>query len=139
MKRLVTIALAAMLTIGTGSAMSGAAAPEKAAETVGAVRACLGNSSIIGRIAEDERTIRFETSGGRVYRNRLSGRCPGLSQAAQGFGALAFELHGDQLCRGDLLRVVDPSRGGALNTAPACPLGPFERVADLPARRQGRH
>jgi hypothetical protein len=135
MKRLATIALAAMLTIGTGGATSGGAAPEKAAEAVGDTRACLGNSSIIGRMAEDERTIRFETLGGRVYRNRLSGRCPGLSQAAQGFGTLAFELHGDRLCRGDIVRVVDPSRGGALNTAPACPLGPFERVADPPARR----
>ena len=139
MKRLLTIALAGTLTIGTGSAMNNGAAREQAVEKVGDVLSCLSDSAIVGRMVEDEQTIRFETLGGRVYRNRLSGRCPGFQQAAQGFGALAFELHGGRLCRGDLVRVVDPSRGGALGTAPACPLGSFEHVADLPARRQGRH
>lgn len=138
MKKLLIIALAGTLTVGTGSAMSGGATREKAVEKVGDTLSCLGNSAIVGRMAEDERTIRFETLGGRVYRNRLSGRCPGLSQAAQGFGALAFELHGDRLCRGDLVRVVEPSRGGGFNSVPACPLGTFERVADPPARRLGR-
>ncbi|HTU11386.1 MAG TPA: hypothetical protein VMG08_10875 [Allosphingosinicella sp.] len=128
--------LAGLLAIGAGGAMHGAVAERKAAEQVGDSRLCLANGSIVGRVVEDERTIRFETLGGRVYRNRLSGPCPGLRQAANGFGALGFELHGESLCRGDLVRVVDPARGGTqtLRTATACPLGAFERIAP-PARR----
>jgi hypothetical protein len=137
MKRLFAAALAGLLAIGTGSAMSGTNADRKAAEKTGDVRSCLSNDSIVSRVVEDEQTVRFETLGGRVYRNRLSGRCPGLRQAAHGFGALAFDLHGDQLCRGDLLRVVDPARGGTQNlqTATACPLSYFERVEDRRTRR----
>ena len=88
-----------------------------------------------GRIAEHDF---FETLGGRIYRNRLSGPCPGLRQAANGVGALGFELNGSSLCRGDLLRVVDPSRGETMTfrTAPACPLGLFERLPDRPRRRR---
>ena len=140
MKRLLTIALAGTLAIGTGSAMSGAADREKTAEKVGDTLSCLGNSAIIGRMVEDEQTLRFETSGGRVYRNRLSGRCPGFHQAAQGFGTLVFEVQGDRLCRGDIVRVMETGRDRALalRVAPACPLGSFERLADPPARRQGQ-
>jgi hypothetical protein len=136
MKRLFTAPFAGLLAMAAGSAMPGAAAEQKAAAKAGDGPNCLSNSQITNRIAEDGQTIRFELLGGRVYRSRLSGRCPGLQQAANGFGTLAFDLHGDQLCRGDLLRVVDASRGGTmtLRTAPACPLGPFERVEDRAAR-----
>ncbi len=138
MKRLFAAAWVALATVGTGSAMNGAAGEQRPAEKIGDTRNCLSSGSIVSRIVEDERTIRFETLGGRVYRNRLSGACPGLRQTADGFGALGFELHGESLCRGDLVRVVDPSRGGTmtLQTGPACPLGAFERVADRPARRR---
>jgi hypothetical protein len=136
MKTFLAIALAGTLLAGAGSA-TGGADREKEAEKVGDTRACLDTSAIVSRMAEDEQTLRVETLGGRVYRNRLPGRCPGLQQAAGGFGTLAFEQHGSRLCRGDILRVVDPSRGGTmtLRTAPACPLGAFERVAGPPARR----
>ena len=136
MNRLLTITITGALLAGTASAMGGAA-EQRAAEKAGDSRTCIANSSIANRIVEDERTIRFEMLGRRIYRNRLSAPCPGLRQAANGFGTLAFYLHGDQLCRGDLLRVVDPSRGGTqtLRTATACPLGAFERLEDRPARR----
>jgi hypothetical protein len=138
MKRLFVATFVALLAMSAGSAMPGAAAAPKATSKAGAGSACLYNSQITSRVAEDGQTIRFELLGGRVYRNRLSGRCPGLRQAANGFGTLAFDLHGDQLCSGDLVRVIDPSRGGTmtLRTAPACPLGPFELVEDRGARQR---
>lgn len=137
MARLIAAALAGLLAIGTGSAVNGGGAAPKAVEKVGDSRTCLANSSIASSIVEDERTIRFEMVGRHAYRNRLSAPCPGLRQVANGFGALAFDLHGGSLCRGDLVRVVDPSRGGTmtLQTATACQLGAFERLADQPPRR----
>ena len=136
MKRLFVAASVGLLAMTAGNAMPGAAAEQKAVERAGDGPNCISNSQIISRVAEDGQTIRFELLGGRVYRNRLQGRCPGLQQAANGFGTMAFDLHGDQLCQGDLLRVIDPSRGGTmtLRTAPACPLGPFELVEDRAAR-----
>ena len=113
MDRLFVAGLAALLTIGVGGAFDGVGSGQTAPEKAGDSRTCLANGSIVSRVVEDERTLRFETLGGRRYRNRLPGPCPGLRQAANGFGALG--------------------------TAPACPLGSFEHVADLPARRQGRH
>ncbi len=127
--------LAGLLTIGAGSAGGGIQQePEKAGDT----RACISNASIASRVVEDEQTLRFELLGGRRYRNRLSGPCPGLRQAGNGFGALGFEVHGSSLCRGDLLRIVDPSRGETmtLRTATACPLGAFERLPDRTRRRR---
>ena len=138
MNRLFVATRVGLLTMAAGSAMPGAAAEQKAAEKAGDSRTCLSNSQITNRIAEDAQTIRFELLGGRTYRSRLSAPCPGLRQAVNGFGSLAFDLHGDQLCRGDLVRVVDPSRGGTmtLRTAPACPLGPFELIEDRGAARR---
>lgn len=137
MNRRFAMALTGLLAFGTSGAVSGGAGDQRAPEQVGDTRLCLSNGSISSRIIEDERTIRFEMLGRRVYRNRLSAPCPGLRQAANGFGTLAFELHGDSLCRGDLLRVVDPTRGGTqtFRTATACPLGAFERLPDRPRRR----
>jgi hypothetical protein len=137
MHRLIVTALAAMLTAAAGGSFGGAGAEQKTAEKVGDSRSCIPNGSIVGRVIEDEQTIRFETLNGRRYRNRLSGPCPGLRQAANGFGALGFEVHGSSLCQGDLLRVIDAARGETSNirTATACPLGAFERVPDRPRRR----
>ena len=137
MHRLIVTALAAMLTAAAGGAFSGAVAEQKAAEKVGDSRSCIPNGSIVGRVIEDEQTIRFDTLGGRRYRNRLSGPCPGLRQAGNGFVALGFEIQGSSLCQGDLLRVIDPARGETSNirTATACPLGAFERLPDRPRRR----
>ena len=136
MDRLAAALVVALLTFDTGSAMTGTTMEQMAPAKLGDRMTCLSNSRITSRIAEDGQTIRFELLGGRIYRSRLSDRCPGLRQAANGFGTLAFDLHGDQLCSGDLVRVVDPSRGGTmtLRTAPACPLGPFELVKDRRAR-----
>ncbi|HYD13254.1 MAG TPA: hypothetical protein VEC11_10440 [Allosphingosinicella sp.] len=137
MPRLSPVLLAGLLAIGAGGALGGVGAEQKA-ERVGDTRACIPNGAIVSRVVEDEQTLSFELLGGRRYRNRLSGPCPGLRQAGSGFGALGFEVHGSSLCRGDLLRIVDTARGETSNirTATACPLGAFERLPDreLPRR-----
>jgi len=120
------------------------ASPEPAPQRTAAsarpqeARDCISASQIINRRAEDAQTIRFDVAGGRSYVNRLGGECPGLRHAANGFGALAFDTHGDQLCRGDLVRVLDSggSVGSRYRTAVPCPLGAFEPVPrEAPRRR----
>lgn len=115
---------AALLLAASATAQAGGQAPA-ARVTAAESRVCLDLSSIVGRRAEDERTIRFETLDGRVYRNRLAARCPGLRQSANGFAALAFDVQGGRLCRGDRVRVVDRSAAGL---PISCPLGAFEPV-----------
>lgn len=138
MQRVVIAGLAVLLSVTLGGASGGAVAEQQAPGKAGESRSCIPNGAIVSRIVEGDRTIRFELLGGRVYRNRLSGPCPGLRQAGNGFGTLGFELNGSSLCQGDLLRIVDPSRGDTSNirTATACPLGAFERLPDRPRRRR---
>lgn len=87
---------------------------------------CLDVGAILSRRAEDGGTILFEMVGGRRYRNRLPGRCPGLAGSRNG-GALAFEQQGGHLCQGDRVRIVDRAGAGV-----PCLLGDFELDPDHP-------
>jgi len=104
--------------------------PRVAGDEAAGTRDCLAMSAITTRRAEGPDSLYFETLGGGAYVNRLAGRCPGLQQASRGFGALAFEVHGGQLCRGDRVRVVESSAGAArgLQNSIPCPLGDFVPV-----------
>jgi hypothetical protein len=94
---------------------------------------CIDLGAVTSRAAEDERTIRFDMIGGAVYRNRLPGRCPGLQSSSRGFGTLAFDVQGNRLCRGDLVRVVESGRaGGSYRSAVPCALGDFVPAAPAP-------
>ena len=102
---------------------------DRTAET-GETATCIDLSAVTNRRAEDGRTIRFDLIGGKTYLNRLPGRCPGLQQSSRGFGTLAFEVYGSRICRGDRVRMIDPSSPGAVagrNSIP-CPLGDFVEV-----------
>src|SRR5262245_36762833 len=76
-------------------------------QPTGEMHNCIDYSAVTTSRAEDERTIVFELIGGRTYRNRLGGRCPGLHDASRNFGTLAYDLYGSQLCRGDRVRVLN--------------------------------
>ena len=112
-----------------------AATPPAATGTGPVTRDCISLNAVTNRYAEDERTIRFDLIGGRTYRNILPGRCPGLRQSSQGFGALAFEVHGGELCRGDRVRVADPATPRGLATSIPCPLGAFVESPPPPSRQ----
>lgn len=103
----------------------GAAAPPIPDRDAPAAQNCISLNAVTNRYAEDERTIRFDLIGGRTWRNVLPGRCPGLRQSSRGFGALAFEVQGGQLCRGDRVRVVDSASPRGLANSIPCLLGTF--------------
>ena len=135
---------AAILLVALTQCAPAAAPPGGAPATAaGEARDCISLDAVTSRSAIDSRTIRFALLGGEVLHNRLPGRCPGLGQSAGGFGALAFEVHGNRLCRGDRVRVVDPSAAGAgtaYRMAIPCPLGRFVPVAEgtRPTSRRGQ-
>lgn len=91
---------------------------------------CIDLSAVSGRRATGPDSIRFDMLGGRTFVNRLPGRCPGLA-ASRDFGALAFEVQGHRLCRGDKVRPVDPALGGYRQSVP-CRLGGFVPLAAEP-------
>ena len=95
------VALAALLLTSHAAQQTPPAEPERVS--------CIDLSAVTARRAEGPALIRFEMIGGAVYRNRLPGRCPGLRRA-NSFGAMAFDVQGGRLCRGDRVRVVvDPA------------------------------
>ncbi|MDQ8757150.1 hypothetical protein RCO27_13040 [Sphingosinicella sp. LHD-64] len=129
MIRTLAVSLAALVL----SAASAQEPQAKASAATDGTRNCIDLSAVTSRQAEDGQTIRFEAIGGRTYRNHLPGRCPGLQQSSRGFGTLAFEVHGAQICRGDRVRVLDPSSPASVSTSVPCVLGTFTEVR-TPAR-----
>ncbi|HYD37130.1 MAG TPA: hypothetical protein VEA60_05925 [Allosphingosinicella sp.] len=87
---------------------------------------CVILDRIVSRRPLDGRSIRFETTGGRAYRNALPGRCPSLERAGPSH-IVEIEATGARLCRGDRVRVYDPAEARNLGSGafPQCRLGPF--------------
>ncbi|MGL5838651.1 MAG: DUF6491 family protein [Sphingorhabdus sp.] len=81
------------------------------------------NSNFI-RISDD--TLLYRESGRLVYKNRLRSACPGL---ARDNDIIVTERFSSQLCRGDLIRLVDRTSG---IPGPVCSLGEF-----VPYRKAG--
>jgi len=89
-----------------------------AGRTAGKPQSCvqmneLGSSRII-----DDRTIIFEGRGRTLWRNDVSGGCPGLSPSR----ALVTKSSTGQMCRGDIFRIIDP---GTPISYGACAFGEF--------------
>ena len=52
----------------------------------------------------------------------------GCSRADSPFTYLSYEVHGSQLCKGDLVRVMDQ---GSSIAGPGCGLGEYERLTEI--------
>lgn len=72
-----------------------------------------GGTQIIGN-----HTLIYRDYGGAVLRNDLPDACPGLNENS----IIVTEVHGGQLCRGDMFSTLD--RGSRI-AGPRCPLGAF--------------
>jgi hypothetical protein len=109
--------------------------PGKSIRTAGAPIECLSLDQIVSRRPSGERSILFETTGGRAYRNDLPEQCPGLEHAGPSH-IVEVEATGGQLCRGDRVRVYDPieARNIGSGAFPQCRLGDFAPL-DPQARR----
>lgn len=94
-----------------------------AVTTVGEPVSCLQLTQVRDTQVRDDWTIDFEATGGRVYRNTLSARCPRL-----GFEkAFTYTTSLAQLCSTDIIYVLDAT-GGQVRRGAACGLGKFVPV-----------
>jgi hypothetical protein len=94
-----------------------------AARVVGEAVSCLPITSIRSSQVHDDRTIDFDTGGGKLYRNTLPNSCPGL-----GFEeAFTYETSLSQLCSTDIIYVLQ-RYGSEVRRGAGCGLGQFVPV-----------
>ena len=94
-----------------------------AARIVGAPENCIYRPSVRDTEVQDNRTIDFEMAGGRIYRNTLPNRCPGLAAA----DAFTYATSLSQLCSTEIIYPL-LNYGGTLERGAGCGLGQFVPV-----------
>jgi Family of unknown function (DUF6491) len=93
-------------------------AKELKGKVAGEPRNCINSRGVDAiRISDD--MLLYRESGRLVYQNKLRGPCPGLTR---GDDIMVTESFSGQLCRGDLIRLVDRTSG---IQGPVCSLGEF--------------
>ena len=131
MKPIFLIAATAMLaSLGCATAADEtealtAKAAERLAEfdSTGETVSCLNVTQIRSIDAIDDSHFLVRATGGDYYLNKVSGRCNSASRAGY---RLQYTVSGGQLCRNQIITVVDNSGGF---TAGSCGLGSFERLS----------
>ncbi len=120
------LAATAILALsGCAQSADSASRPSRApaARVVGAGVSCIPITQIRSSRVHDDRTIDFEMSGSRVYRNTLPYSCPGL-----GFEqSFTYETSLSQLCSTDIIYALQ-RYGSDLRRGAGCGLGQFVRV-----------
>lgn len=109
------------------AATAGSKSSERAAERLakfdrtGEMTKCMSTRRISSMTALDDNHFLVKVGPNKYYLNKVS-RCSG---AASNFNRIEYRLHGSQLCRNEIIRVVDNSSG---MTVGSCGLGSFERL-----------
>lgn len=101
-----------------------------AARAVGEAVSCISTNQIRNTRVHDDRTIDFEMTGGKVYRNTLPYKCSRL-----GFEeAFTYETSTSRLCNTDIIYVLE-STAGEVRRGAGCGLGKFIPIeyADEPS------
>ena len=95
-----------------------------AVNVLGPGESCINRSQVRNTVVRSDRVIDFEMLGGKVYRNTLRDRCPGL-----GFEqSITYETSIDQLCRPQIVYVLQ-NFGGNFQRGAGCSLGDFVPVS----------
>lgn len=106
--------------------------PPRTAQTMipaGEPQTCVQINQIRSTQVIDDQTIDFRMQGGRILRNTLPNRCPGL-----GFErAFSYRTSIAQLCNVDIITVV--VQGGGPQIGASCGLGQFVPVKPAPAEK----
>ena len=117
-----------------GCATSGAEPVDEAAAAIlaahnrtGEVTSCLNVRNISSIAAVDEKTLLIRTGVSDYYVSDLSSRCNGATSA---FNRFEYETSIAQLCRNQIIRIVDNGTGFV---AGACGMGSFEKLEKKPA------
>lgn len=119
---------AAVIALGLGAAAQSQSAEERADARLsqftqtGETRSCLSTTRIRSITPLDDSRWLVTTRGGETYLNEVSRGCFGASSP---FSYIEYRVPGGQLCRGEIVRVVDQS---AHMTRGACGLGEYQRL-----------
>lgn len=119
-----------VMLLGAGSATA-QEPTERAAERLaefertGETRSCLGLQRIRSMNAIDDHHFLVEMRNGDMWLNVVPSRC---SQASSNFTYIQYRTSGSQLCRNEIIHVVDNSTGARSG---GCGLGDFERLIPL--------
>ncbi len=98
-------------------------------ERTGETTNCVGSRRINSITPLDEYNFLVRVGLNSYYLNQVSG-CNGADSS---FNRLQYKLHGGQLCRNEIIQVVDNSSG---MTVGSCGLGSFERLTKKPKKAE---
>lgn len=99
------------------------AARTPAVTVLGAGQTCINRDQVRATVVRSDRVIDFEMNGGKVYRNTLSNRCPGLGWDR----AITYETSINQLCKPQIIYSLT-NIGGVPQRGAGCSLGEFVPV-----------
>jgi hypothetical protein len=116
---------AALLLLAACAGSSEEPAPRTVWVAEGPPTSCITTNQIRSMRVVDDRTIDFEMTGRRVFRNDLPTRCPGLSFNT----AVRHNSRTSQLC--SLNTITPRAPGGGWNN-PGCRLGQFQPLVRAP-------
>jgi hypothetical protein len=119
-KQAAILAAITALTLGIGGADARDRKPDNLVPD-GAPVDCVQLTSIRSSHIVDDKTIDFEMTGRKIYRNTLPYSCPGLASEDR----FAYKTSLNQLCSVDIITVLY-SFGGGLSQGPSCGLGKFQ-------------
>jgi hypothetical protein len=122
MKALARLVVALALFALGGCTEEARPAVTPAATIVGKPESCVPLSQLGETRIRDDWTIDF-IGNGRVWRNALTGRCPGLNSNRR----FTYETSLSQLCSTDIIYVLETAAGD-LHRGAACGLGQFMPV-----------
>ncbi|MGP1275141.1 MAG: DUF6491 family protein [Caulobacterales bacterium] len=107
--------------------MSEAAAERLAGyERTGETRTCIGLTRVRSIQPLDDRHFLVEMRNGDMFLNVVNGRC---TSAASSHTYLQYSVPGSQLCRNEIVNVIDS--GGSGHLAGSCGLGSFESLTPV--------
>ncbi len=134
-----TAAAAALIAV-TGAACATASSDNETSEEVaarlaefeptGETETCLNTTRIRSIDALDDRRFLVRVGVNDYYLNEISGRCSGAARAGN---RLQYTISTGQLCRNEIIQVVDNTTGF---TVGSCGLGSFQELAKKPAETE---
>jgi len=93
-------------------------ATELEGRTAGKPVDCISASSVQGPTMIGKNTVLYREGGRTLWRNDLVASCPAMGPG----NTIVIELHGGQICRNDMFRVIEP---GSSIPSGFCRLGKF--------------
>ena len=134
-----TIAMAALLVMSGAACATASSDTEMSAEVAarlaefeptGRTETCINTTRIRSIDALDDRRLLVRVGVNDYYLNEVSGRCSGAAWAGN---RLQYTTSTGQLCRNEIIQVVDNTTGFM---AGSCGLGSFQELAEKPAETE---